>query len=67
MYVDERSVPQLRQSRHSSLVNGDGVRRFEKGRRCTAEGCDTVLSRYNPSPTCATHAGWRDTKERQYG
>lgn len=67
MYADERSTPQLRHSRHTALSRGDTVRHFEKGRRCIAEGCETLLSRYNPSSTCAAHAGWRDTKERQYG
>ena len=67
MYVDERNTPQLRQSRHHSLTHGNGLRRFEEGRRCSAEDCETVLSRYNPSMTCAAHAGWRDTKGRQYG
>ena len=29
------------------------------GRVCTAEGCTTVLSRYNPSPLCCLHSqGW---------
>jgi hypothetical protein len=25
------------------------------GRRCGAEGCETVLSKYNPSDVCAVH------------
>ncbi len=31
------------------------VRSFGHGRVCSAEGCTTVLSRYNPSEVCAVH------------
>ena len=31
------------------------VRTFGYGRVCRAEGCRTVLSRYNPSDLCAVH------------
>ncbi len=34
------------------------------GRVCAAEGCRTVLSRYNPSPLCCLHGqGWADPRE----
>lgn len=26
------------------------------GRPCSHEGCDTILSKYNPHPTCWTHS-----------
>ena len=26
------------------------------GRLCSHEGCDTIVSRYNPRPTCWTHS-----------
>lgn len=28
---------------------------YEEGRVCENEGCDTVLHRYNPNPTCDPH------------
>ncbi len=28
---------------------------YKRGRRCSEEGCDTVLSMYNPSAYCAIH------------
>ena len=31
------------------------VAREEKGRRCAALGCETVLSTYNRSATCFVH------------
>jgi hypothetical protein len=31
------------------------IRTFGHGRVCSAEGCATVLSRYNPSDLCAVH------------
>ena len=31
------------------------VRTFGHGRVCSANGCTTVLSRYNPSDLCAVH------------
>ena len=34
-------------------------RTYGGGRICTAEGCDTVLSSYNPSSVCCLHSqGW---------
>jgi len=38
--------------RHGTLVP---VRTFGNGRVCSAEGCSTVLSLYNPSDLCAVH------------
>ena len=31
------------------------VQIYAAGRVCIVEGCDTKLSRYNPSPACACH------------
>ncbi len=67
MYVDERQTPQLRRSRHQSISSGEEVKDHGRNRNCTAPGCQTRLSRYNPSTTCAAHSGWEDTKRRNYG
>jgi hypothetical protein len=67
VYVDERQTPQLRRSRHQSITGGEEVQDHGRNRQCSASGCDTRLSRYNPSATCATHAGWEDSKRRNYG
>ena len=42
-------------SRRTSFPGG--VSSFGEGRVCADEGCDTVLSRYNDSPTCSAHDG----------
>ncbi|HKE99081.1 MAG TPA: hypothetical protein VKG45_09145 [Actinomycetes bacterium] len=34
------------------------VRSFGTERTCSAEGCDTKLSRYNPDSFCSMHRGW---------
>jgi len=34
---------------------------YPAGRRCGARDCGTVLSRYNPTSTCAPHGGWTET------
>jgi hypothetical protein len=31
------------------------ARTYKPGRVCVVEGCETRLSMYNPSPTCALH------------
>lgn len=61
------AAPSLRQSRHSVLMHGERQPQHGAGRSCAVEGCVTKLSRYNPSPTCAVHAGWQDTRVRQRG
>lgn len=66
MYAHERTTPQLRRSRHVQLHHGAKVEAYTSRRRCIAPDCDTVLSRYNPSDTCAAHAGWQDTRQRRY-
>ena len=55
------SSPHLRRSRTAKLEHGSPPTQQAPDRRCSAPGCATVLSRYNPSGTCARHAGWRDT------
>lgn len=67
MYTDERNTPQLRHSRHQSIANGERMQQHGNGRECTATDCGTRLSRYNPSPTCAAHQGWKDDRRRSYG
>lgn len=67
MYVDERQTPQLRRSRHQPIASGEHVSEHGRHRQCSVLGCETHLSRYNPSDTCASHQGWEDTRRRNYG
>lgn len=67
MYVDERHTPQLRHSRHQAIFAGEQVDDHGRGRQCAKPDCVTVLSRYNPSETCAVHKGWQDSRRRNYG
>jgi hypothetical protein len=62
----DHAQPQLRQSRHQPVVAGDRLENFGRQRTCVADDCATVLSRYNPSSTCAVHAGWKDTRQRSH-
>jgi hypothetical protein len=50
--------------RHAAVPpNGNQViRSFGQERTCTASGCDTRLSRYNPDDFCSVH---RDQVPRQ--
>lgn len=41
------------------------VRAYERGRICAHEGCDTVLSVYNPSAYCGAHAELARSKRRR--
>ncbi len=34
------------------------VRSFGEARVCSADGCETQLSRYNPDSFCSVHRGW---------
>jgi hypothetical protein len=54
--------PQLRTARSAKLENGKALAQQPRNRRCRVAACDTVLSRYNPSPTCARHQGWQDDR-----
>jgi hypothetical protein len=48
-------------------ASGDGgPRTYGAGRRCAADGCDTILSSYNPSALCSLHAGgWDERPPRE--
>ncbi len=48
--TDAFSSPARR--RHGALVP---VKTFGNGRVCSADGCDTLLSSYNPTDLCAVH------------
>lgn len=67
MYTDDRNTPQLRRSRHQSIAAGQELAQHGSERTCGAPDCETRLSRYNPSPTCAAHKGWQDGRRRNYG
>jgi hypothetical protein len=56
------AAPQLRTARSAKLERGRPVAQQRLNRRCRVPGCHTVLSRYNPSRTCARHAGWQDDR-----
>lgn len=64
--VMHRETIQLRQTRYAPLERGERVDQAESKRECAAPGCATMLSRYNPSETCASHRGWQDLRERQH-
>lgn len=62
----EHAQPNLRQPRHERVVSGDRLDDYGAARTCYVPDCETVLSRYNPSATCAIHAGWKDTRQRSH-
>ncbi len=64
MNARDRSVPRPRRESARSLTAGEPLQTFSLHRRCSAEGCNAELSRYNPSDTCSLHRGWIDTRER---
>ena len=66
MYHNPYQTIAPRQSRHMAVVPGQKPKQ-DKGRVCRAEGCDTQLSRYNPSDSCRVHDGWRDARMRRQG
>jgi hypothetical protein len=53
----------LRSARMTPLAPGDAVEEFGTARRCHTAGCESQLSRYNPSVTCSVHSGWRTTPQ----
>lgn len=67
MYARDRIVPRPRRESHRRLSNGEPLAQYDRNRHCTAEGCSSRLSRYNPSATCSVHRGWVDTVARSYG
>jgi hypothetical protein len=58
------STVQLRRSRHTAVQAVTTVSTHGRDRACHAPGCETRLSRYNPSETCSRHAGWQDPRQR---
>jgi hypothetical protein len=64
MVMIEPSVG-LRTERAAALVHGEHLDTHGTGRYCCAEGCDTLLSRYNPNPVCSAHGGWRTPRRRR--
>jgi hypothetical protein len=65
--MSSRPTMQLRHSRHQRIDGATPVERYGERRVCSAVTCTTVLSRYNPSPTCSRHAGWEDQHSRRMG
>lgn len=60
------ATPRRRIERAMSLQNGKPVAQHRTARRhCAYPECDTLLSRYNPNPCCATHGGWLDADQRR--
>ena len=47
-----------REARMRKLASGDPMEEFGDDRRCAAEACGALLSRYNPGSTCGVHRGW---------
>jgi hypothetical protein len=62
---DSVNGPTLHLSRATRLETGRPRELASRGRQCDHPGCRTVLSRYNPSPTCAAHDGWKDDPSRR--
>jgi hypothetical protein len=64
--MENRATTVLRgRSLLSVAVGMSKTRTYGSGRTCAVEGCDTILSAYNPSRTCALHNGlWRDDARR---
>lgn len=52
-----------RTERAVKLTQGEPLDTHGERRRCIADGCDTVLSRYNPDSVCKSHGGWRPQAE----
>lgn len=64
--MENRASSILRgRSLQSVAVGMSKTRTYGTGRTCAVEGCDTILSAYNPSRTCALHDGlWREDARR---
>jgi len=67
VYARDRSVPRPRHEQHRRLSSGEALPQYDRDRRCAHQGCESRLSRYNPSTTCSLHEGWADTATRSYG
>ena len=45
------------QVQYGTPIPGKGITsRGAVGRLCSFEGCDTIVSKYNPQPTCWKHS-----------
>ena len=55
---DPGEIVQSGGSRVPNSVDERRPRSFAPGRQCAVEGCNTLLSRYNPSDVCCLHHGW---------
>lgn len=62
--MSQGSVYELRGSRVFCAVDDAGrPKTYGAGRVCELEGCDTLLSRYNPSALCCLHGrGWSEAR-----
>lgn len=49
----------LRKDRAVRLPQGRSCATYGEDRHCRADGCATLLSRYNPDAVCSAHGGWR--------
>lgn len=47
-----------RDARMHKLSSGERLQQFGAARRCAADSCGALLSRYNPGRTCGVHRGW---------
>lgn len=65
MYFNPHHTVELRRSRHQHVTPGRKPAQYA-GRVCGVDGCQTRLSRYNPSETCRLHEGWRDARMRRH-
>lgn len=54
-----------REPRANKLEPGDPLDVYGTTRRCNADGCQSLLSRYNPTTTCGAHRGWREAPTRR--
>lgn len=60
-----RETVTLHEPRAVPIAAGTSLMCQPRGRKCQVPDCHTVLSRYNPSETCARHAGWQDAPTRR--
>lgn len=62
-WTDLYEGPRLRFGLERGIVAGDQLPQSSGRRVCGAEGCVSVLSRYNLDDVCAAHGGWRDEEQ----
>jgi hypothetical protein len=56
--TDGDDVDAAAKSRRRAPGADPEVRSFGTARTCSADGCETQLSRYNPDTYCSVHRGW---------